>query len=187
MKTAWGSIAALAAIVFFACSQNSTVSPSDKAWLFVPQDLPDSVVAGFVPQKNSMQKPLFFKKTNPSLSGFSAVFVQKLADAKKRTISFTCQVSYARSETDARAFFSPYLAIDSRMNAFVKKADAKHFGADDVLLIQSDSLLYLALRKQLIIYFVQIENLRVDVEAVKDIIAKKISYLEAHADEFRTR
>ena len=96
------------------------------------------------------------------------------------------QVSYARNETDARALYGNYLTIEERLKKFVKKAEPRLFAVDDVLLIQSDSILYLTLRKNLILYFVQIDNCAVDLETVKGVILKKIGFIERHAALFRT-
>ncbi len=165
---------------------NSGVSEADKQWMILPRDLPDSLFNGYVPQKNSRGLPYFFNKTKTSLSGFSAVFEQKLTHARKRTVSFTAQVTYARTEIDARAFYGTYLTVDENFKNFVKKAEPKHFGVDDVLLIQSDSLLYLTLRKNLVVYFIQIENCGIDCEMIKNIILEKIDFIERHAGEFKT-
>jgi hypothetical protein len=186
MKRLFCMIVGLSALLFPLCSSYGRLSEADKLWLMVPQDLPDSLFAGYQPQKNNGGKLFFFKKTKTSLSGFSAVFEQKLSHAQKGTVSYTVQVSYAQNETDARALYGNYLTIEERLKNFVKKTDPLKFAADDVLLIQSDSILYLTLRKNLILYFVQIDNCTVDLEAVKRIIMKKIDFIEHHAALFRT-
>ena len=96
-------ISAISLGLFFLCSSYGTLSEADKQWLLLPQDLPDTLFSGYLPQKNSGGKLFFFKKTKTSLSGFSAVFEQKLTHARKGTVLYTVQVSYARNETDARA------------------------------------------------------------------------------------
>jgi hypothetical protein len=180
-------IAAVSLALFFSlCSSSDTLSEADKQWLLVPQDLPDSLFSGYLPQNNSLGRPFFFKKTKTSLSGFSAVFEQKLMHAQRGTVVFTVQVSYARNEVDARALYGNYLTIEEKLKGFVKKADPKRFAVDDILLIQSDRLLYLAVRKNLILYFVQIENRAVNLETVTKKILQKMYYIERHAAAFRT-
>jgi hypothetical protein len=186
MKRLFCMIVGLSALLFVMCSSKGNLSEADKLWLMTPQDFPDSLFAGYLPQKNNGGKLFFFKKTKTSLSGFSAVFEQKLAHARKGTVLYTVQVSYAQNETDARALYGNYLTIEERLKNFVKKTDPRKFAVDDVLLIQSDSILYLTLRKNLILYFVQIDNCAVDLEEVKSIILKKIDFIERHAALFRT-
>ena len=168
------------------CSSGDNIAEADKLWLLVPQELPDSLVAGYTPQKNSRGQQYFYKKTKTSLSGFSGVFVQKLIHAQKNPISFTVQVSYARTDIDARALYGNYLTIEEKNKKYVQKVDPKHFEADDAVLIQSDSLLYLTLRKNLIVYFVQIENCTIAAETIKSKILQKIHYIETHSSLFRT-
>ena len=69
---------------------------------------------------------------------------------------------------------------------YVQKVDPKHFEADDAVLIQSDSLLYLTLRKNLIVYFVQIENCIITAETIKSKILQKMHFIETHSSLFRT-
>jgi hypothetical protein len=168
------------------CSSDDNISEADKRWLLVPQELPDTLIAGYTPQKNSRGREYFYKKTKTSLSGFSGVFAQKLINAKKDLISFTVQVSYARSDIDARALYGNYLTIEEKNKKYVRKVDPKHFEADDAVLIQSDNLLYLTLRKNRIVYFVQIENCTVTAETIKTKIFEKIRFIENHASLFRT-
>jgi len=186
MKGLFGMIVALSALLFFLCSSYGKPSEADKQWLLVPQEFTDSLFSGYLPQKNSRGQPFFFKKTKTSLSGFSAVFEQKLEHARKGTILYTVQVSYARTEVDARALYGNYLTVEENLKDFVKKAEPKRFNVDDVLLIQSDRLLYLTLRKNLILYFVQIENCAIDLEMIKGKILQKIAFIERHAAAFRT-
>lgn len=184
MKRLFCKTAGLSALLLFMCSGG--LSEADKQWLLLPQDLPDSLFSGYTPQKNNGGKLFFFKKTKTSLSGFSAVFEQKLSHAQKGTVLYTVQVSYARNETDARALYGNYLTIEERLKNFVKKADPRKFAVDDVLLIQSDRILYLTLRKNLILYFVQIDNCAVDLEAIKNIVLTKIGFIERNAALFKT-
>jgi hypothetical protein len=186
MKRFFCMTAALSALLFFLCSSYGTLSETDKQWLLLPQDLPDTLFSGYLPIKNNGGRLFFFKKTKTSLSGFSAVFEQKLAHAKKGTASYTVQVSYARNETDARALYGNYLTIEERLGRFVKKTEPRQFAVDNVLLIQSDRTLYLALRKNRILYFLQIDNCAVDLQVVKSEILKKIDFIERHAADFRT-
>jgi len=186
MKRLFGMIVALSAVLFFLCSSYGKPCEADKQWLLLPQDLTDSLFSGYLPQKNSRGQLFFFKKTKTSLSGFSAVFEQKLENSRKGTILYTVQVSYARTEVDARALYGNYLTVEEKLKNFVKKADPKRFNVDDVLLIQSDRLLYLTLRKNLILYFVQIENCAIDLEMIKSKILQKIAFIERHAAAFRT-
>jgi hypothetical protein len=186
MKRLFCMTAALPALLFVVCSSYGTLSEADKLWLLLPVDLPDSLFSGYVPQKNNNGRLFFFKKTKTSLSGFSAVFEQKLAHPKKGTASYTVQVSYARNETDARALYGNYLTIEERLKNFVKKAEPRQFAVDNVVLIQSDRTLYLALRKNRILYFIQIDNCAVDLKAVKGEILKKIDFIEQHAADFKT-
>ncbi|MBN2036751.1 MAG: hypothetical protein JW768_08430 [Chitinispirillaceae bacterium] len=186
MKRLSGIISALSTGLFLLCSSYGTLSEADKPWLLLPQDLPDTLFAGYLPQKNSGGRPFFFKKTKTSLSGFSAVFEQKLTHAQKGTVLYTVQVSYARNETDARALYGNYLTVEERFKNHVKKAEPSDFAADDVLLIHSDRVLYLTIRKNLILYFIQIDNCSVDLEPVKREILRKIDFIERHAAAFRT-
>jgi hypothetical protein len=186
MKRLSGMIYALSTGLFFLCASYSTLSEADKLWLLLPQDLPDTLFAGYLPQKNNGGKPFFFKKTKTSLSGFSAVFEQKLTHAQKGTVLYTVQVSYARNETDARALYGNYLTVEERFKNLVKKAEPANFAADDVLLIHSDRVLYLTIRKNLILYFIQIDNCSVGLEPVKREILRKIEFIERHAAAFRT-
>jgi hypothetical protein len=186
MKQLFCMIAAFSFLSFFLCSSYGTLSETDKQWLLLPQDLPDTLFSGYLPQKNSGGKLFFFNKTKTSLSGFSAVFQQKLTHAHKGTVLYTVQVSYARNETDARALYGNYLTIEERLKNFVKKAEPRLFAVDNVLLIQSDRILYLTLRKNRILYFVQIENIAVDLLAVKREILRKIDFIERHSSDFRT-
>jgi hypothetical protein len=185
MKLVCVILSTLLAVNFFFCSPNATVPEPDKQWLLLPQDLAP-VLAGYTPQKNSLRHELFYKKTKTSLSGFSAVFGQQLVREGKIPITFTVQVSYGRSETDAKATFGTYLTVEEKYGKFLKKTAAKDFGADDALLLQSPLFLYLALRKNLVVYFVQIENCAVDLEMIKNKIAEKMMYLENHSEEFKT-
>jgi len=186
MKRLCCIIVALSVVLCVHCSLHPEVSKADKQWMMMPQDLPDSLFTGYVPKKNSRGLPFFFNKTKTSLSGFSAVFEQKLVHARNDTVSFTAQVTYARTDVDARAFYGNYLAIEDKFKNFVKKTEPKRFGADEVLLIQSDSMFSLVLRKNLILYFVQIENCAVDGELVKNKILQKIDFIERHAGKFKT-
>ena len=186
MKRLSGMIVIVTTLHFFLCSWYDKLSESDKQWLLVPQDLTDSLFSGYVPQKDSRGRPFFFKKTKTSLSGFSAVFEQKLKRARKGTVLYTVQVSYARTEVDARALYGNYLTVEEKLKNSVIKTDPKRFDADDVLLIQSDRLLYLTIRKKLILYFVQIENCAIDLEMIKGKILQKIDFIECHAAAFRT-
>jgi hypothetical protein len=178
--------AAASALLIVLCSSYGRISENDKRWLLMPEDLPDTVFAGYLPQKNSGGKFFFFNKTKTSLSGFSAVFQQSLVHPQKGTAIFTVQVSYARNETDARALYGNYLTVEERLKYFVKKADPRQFAADDVLLIQSDVTLYLTLRKKCVLYFVQIDNCAVDLQAVKSEVRNKIGFIERHAADFQT-
>lgn len=173
------------ALLFFLCSSYGTLSESDKQWLLLPQEL-DTIFSGFQPQKNNGGRLFFFKKTKTSLSGFSAVFEQKLSHAHKGTVLYTVQVSYARNETDSRALYGNYLTVEERFKNLVKKAEPANFAADDVLLIHSDRVLYLTIRKNLILYFIQIDNCSVGLEPVKREILRKIEFIERHAAAFRT-
>jgi hypothetical protein len=186
MKRFYCGIISLSIVLCIHCSLHPEVSKADKQWMLMPQDLPDSLFTGYVPAKNSRGQPFFFNKTKTSLSGFSAVFEQKLVRARNDTVSFTAQVTYARTDVDARAFYGNYLAIEDKYNKFVKKTEPKRFGADEVLLIQSDRMFSLVLRKNLILYFVQIENRAVDCETVKNKILQKIDFIERHAGSFKT-
>lgn len=186
MKHYFRMISALSMGLFFLCSSYSTLSEADKLWLLLPQDLPDTLFSGYLPQKNSGGKLFFFKKTKTSLSGFSAVFEQKLTHPQKGTVLYTVQVSYARNETDARALYGNYLTVEERFKNHVKKTKPADFAVDDVLLIHSDRVLYLTIRKNRILYFIQIDNCSVDLEPVKREILKKIEFIERHAVVFRT-
>jgi hypothetical protein len=178
-------IAVLSACFCLLCS-SGMLSEAEKGWLLLPQDLPDTLFSGYLPQKNSGGRQYFFKKTKTSLSGFSAVFEQKLAHPRKGTASYTVQVSYARNETDARALYGNYLTIEERLKNHVQKAAPADFNADDVLLIHSDRVLYLTVRKKCILYFIQIDNCSVDPEAVKKEMMRKIEFIERHAGAFST-
>jgi hypothetical protein len=186
MKRFFGLISVLSTGLFFLCSSYGTLSEADKLWLLLPQDLPDTLFSGYLPQKNSGGKLFFFKKTKTSLSGFSAVFEQKLTHPQKGTVLFTVQVSYARNETDARALYGNYLTVEERFKNLVKKTRPEDFTVDDVLLIHSDRVIYLTLRKNRILYFLQIDNCSVDLEPVKGEILSKIKFIERHAAAFRT-
>lgn len=185
MKRNIKTVSALSAWIFIMCAYGR-ISESDRQWLLLPQNLPDSVFSGYVPQKTGGSGLYFFKKTKTSLSGFSAVFEQKLHHPRRGTASYTVQVSYARNETDARALYGNYLTVEERLKNHVRKADPSKFAADDVLLIHSDSTLYLTIRKNLILYFIQIDNCAVDLEPFKSEILKRIEFIEEHAEDFRT-
>jgi hypothetical protein len=186
MKLVCGILSMIVAVNFFFCSPNATVPETDKQWLLLPQDLPAQLLAGYAPQKNSQRHDLFYKKTKTSLSGFSAVFGQQLVHEGKIPVTFTVQVSYGRSETDAKATFGTYLTVEEKYGKFLKKTSPKDFGADDALLLQSPLFLYLALRKNLVVYFVQIENCPINLEMIKSKVAEKMMYLESHSEEFKT-
>jgi hypothetical protein len=186
MKLVGGILTTLLAVNGFFCSPNATVPDADRQWLLTPQDLPASLLDGYVPEKNHQRHTLFYKKTKTSISGFSAVFGQQLAHAQKTPVSFTVQVSYARTETDARVLYGTYLTVEEKYGKLLKKTAPRDFGVDDALLLQSPAFLYLALRKNLIVYFVQIENCPIDLEMIKSKVAAKIHFLEQHAGEFKT-
>ncbi|MBN1127621.1 MAG: hypothetical protein JXA71_01450 [Chitinispirillaceae bacterium] len=185
MKCPSITAAALSAALLLVCSYGK-ISESDRQWLLLPDDLGDTLFSGYVPQKTGGGGLYFYKKTKTSLSGFSAVFEQQLSHPEKGTASYTVQVSYARNETDARALYGNYLTVEERLKDHVKKAEAPKFGVDDVLLIHSDSTLYMTIRKNRILYFIQIDNCAVDVEPVKKVILRKIGFIEGHASDFRT-
>jgi len=171
--------------LFFSCMHGSKLPDADKQWLVVPQDFP-AVFEGYSPKKATHNQLYFFQKTRTALSGFSAVFGQQLAKPGCPVVSYTVQVSYCRNPNDARTTLGLYYTIEERLNKYVVKTDAAKFGADDVLLIQSDSILYLALRKGLIVYFIQIEGLKLDLAPVKEKIFRKIEFMQNNPAEFRT-
>lgn len=179
-------ITVLFAVNFFFCSTNATVPEADKRWLLLPQDLPSPLLAGYAPKKMTHGQLLFYKKTKTSLSGFSAVFQQQMERAQKKPVSFTVQVSYARTVTDAKALFGTYLTVEEKYGKLFKKTAPADFGVNDVLLLKSPDFLYLALRKNLVVYFVQIENCALDLEMIKGKVAEKMLLIEQHAGEFKT-
>ena len=59
------------------CSSDDKISEADKLWLFLPQELPEFLVTGYAPQKNSRSRNIFIKKLKLPCRDFR-VFVQKL-------------------------------------------------------------------------------------------------------------
>jgi hypothetical protein len=171
--------------LIFSCVSGKKLPEADKQWLLVPQDFP-AVFSGYSPKKGTHGQPYFYKKTRTALSGFSAVYGQQLARAGSPVVSFTSQVSYCRNPNDAKTTVGWYFTIEDRLNKFVVKTDAAKFGTDDVLLIQSDAIFYLAVRKGLVVYFVQIEGVKMDLALVKEKIFEKIEFIQKNPGEFRT-
>ena len=184
-KSALLLIAGFAVSLMISCISGSKLPEPDKQWLLLPQDFP-AVFKGYSPKKATHRQLYFYKKTRTALSGFSAVYGQQLAKPGCPVVTYTVQVSYCRNPNDAKTTVGWYYTIEERLNKLVVKTDAVKFGADDVLLIQSDTILYLALRKGLVVYFVQIEGVKMDLAQVKEKIFRKIEFIQKNPAEFRT-
>lgn len=168
------------------CGTVPKLPPADREWLLLPDDLPD-VFAGYAPKPGTHKQLYFYKKAQTALSGFSAVYSQQFVNAAGNVADYTAQVSYCRTRSDAETVMRGLYVIEAKNRDFVKRADTAEYGVDDVLLLQSETLLYLALRKELIVYFVQIDNARAGIETVREAVVRKLRFLKSHPEAFRTK
>jgi hypothetical protein len=173
-------------VLLLSCATSPKLSESDRMWLLLPQDF-SGLFNGCTPVKATHNQMFFYSKKQAPLTGFSARYLQQFSTGAGATVTFTSQTAWLATANDAEKTMAGYFSIETKNAPFVKKIVPSEFGADDAILVQSDSLLYLAERKGLIVYFVQIDGLKANLDEVKNALAAKIGFMEKHPELFGAR
>lgn len=176
----------LVTTLFFSCTQDSNLPEPEKQWLLVPQEFSGTLFAGYSPKKATHGQTYFYKKTGPRFRAFPPCTPSSLLTAAARPSTLRPKYRIAGTSMTRKRPSAGTTRSRKRTKKILKSVDAQQFGADDVLLLQSESLFYLALRKGLVVYFLQIENVKVDLEPIKEKIFEKIRFIENNTRLFRT-
>ncbi len=182
----YGILLALLLLLTGACSQLQELTPSDRQYLFLPQDIDPYPFTGYVQKKAwGNADYLLFTKRDPG--GFRGIYGTILVSPEGKPARFLCLVQVLDSKDDAQDLFD-IMTPERRPRMFGRELTVAPsvYGADTVYLYVADSgYFHLIVKAASIVYTVLVDGQVVNEPQVRRALLNKLNFIRQNLRLFR--
>ncbi len=175
---AWGLLLLLAA-----CRQMPQVTPADASYLLLASDIEQFPMEQYRHMMTAGSMPYLFLKGYSEGSGSTSWYGTILVARDGTEVRYLCMVNVLPAAGQAGDLFGR-LTPEPSPTSFgtEEKIDPRVYGADAVYLYRDDAYFHLIVRTSRIVYAVVVEGAHVEERQVRNVLKRKIAYLQEHPD-----
>jgi len=170
-----------------ACSDVTKLTPEDRKYLFVPEDIEQFPIGRFRQKTAWDHVPYVFLKKYSEQAGFGAMYGTVLVSEGGSEVRYLCLVYIPATIDQARDLFGQ-MTPEPQPRDFGREEmiDPGLYRADDSYLYRDDtSYFHLILRSSRVVYTVLLDGARVEERQVRNGLRLKLAYLQSHLNAMR--